>query len=477
MSSNPNVLLLCVDDMNPWLGCLSDLPFSHPQAITPNLDRLTASGTVFTNTHSPAPLCNPARTAILTGLHPTTSGVYGNYCWWRPHLPDVKTLPERFRAQGYHAAGAGKVFHHCIGFNPPEQWDDYQDQVFDDTWDRQSRVNYPHITPGAPPPGHPLHGIDYFVHEFDWGSLPLNENDYGDRLAVDYATEFLSRSHDQPFFLACGLFHPHLPWYAPQRFFDLYDPDQLIIPEHFDQTDWSRIPEKGKQLAAKGPQDQDQYGVLKRAGKLKEALHAYLAMISFVDDMVGRVLDSLNNSEHADNTVVVFYGDHGFHVGQKNHIGKQTLWRESTQVPLIFSGPGIAADQRIDAPVSTLDVGATLADLCGWSDDANGDSQSLGPWLRREPTKRTAAVLCSLDEHNHALITPDWRYICYDDGSEELYDLRSDPLELNNLSLDPAMTSTLETLRSQLPAQPAPNAPGLEAYRFDWHNYRWESAS
>lgn len=458
--------------MNPWLGSLRDLPFSHSQAITPNLDRLAAAGVTFTNAHAAAPLCNPARTAIMTGLHPSSSGVYGNYCWWKPHLGDTPTLPEVARANGYQAVGAGKVYHHCIGFNPPDQWDDYQVQTFDDTWDRQSRVNYPHLTPEPPPPGHPLHGMDYFVHEFDWGSLPIDEGKYGDQQAIDYAEDFLARAHAKPFYLACGLFHPHLPWYAPRRFFDLYDPEAIIIPAEYRETDWSLIPEKGKQLAALGPQDQDQFGVLSRAGKLRQAMHAYLANISFADAMIGRLLDALETSTHADNTFVIFHGDHGFHVGAKNHFGKQTLWRESTQVPLIIKGPGIPVEQRVNSVTTTLDLAATIGEFCHWSPPAHWESRSLAPLLRNEAPLRSA-VLCSLNPATHAVITDEYRFISYDDGSEELYDLKNDAGEAHNLISQPGMKAIAQSLRDQLPTSPAPHAPGHEAYQFDWKNYRW----
>lgn len=472
--AQPNVLLISVDDMNPWLGCLRNEPFGHPQVQTPYLDQLAGESVLFSNAHCPAPICNPSRTAVLTGMHPTTSGIYGNYCWWRPHLAGYKTLFEYFRGHGYYAAGAGKVFHHCHGFNPPDQWDEYEDQVFDDPWDRKSRVNYPNIEPIPTPKGHPFHGMDYFVHEFDWGSLPIEEDAYGDCRAVEFAESFLGRNHDQPFILACGLFHPHLPWYAPKRFFDLYDASEIVVPGEVRISQWERIPEKGNAFAKYGPQGKDQYDTLASRGRFKDAMHAYLACLSFSDHLVGRVLQALEASPYAEDTMIVFYGDHGFHVGEKQHFGKWALWRESTHVPFIIRLPGAKLKgTKINNAVPTLGMAATLADLCEIPREENWDSRSLLSLMQGNVNELTEPVLCTLERNNHVLISDSYRFIHYADGSEELYDLKNDPLELKNVVKDSHYRRTVESMRSYLPKTVAQEAPGLEAYEYDWRRYAW----
>lgn len=473
----PNVLMICVDDMNPWFSCLEDRTFVHPQSDTPNLDALAAEGTLFANAHCPAPICNPSRTAVLTGLHPTSTGIYGNYCWWRPHLKSHPSLPEWFRRNGYHTVGTGKVFHHCIGFNPPDQWDDFRDYTFDDPWDRQSRVNYPHITPNEPPPGHPLSDLPVFYHEFDWGSLPIEEEAYGDSRSVAFTETFLQQDHQKPFFLACGLFHPHLPWYAPPRFFEAYENRSIQVPADLHPAEWQLLPEKGKALARVGPQDRDQLQVLRKNQRLPEAMGAYLANIRFTDHLAGRVLQALDSSPHSRNTIVVFWGDHGFHLGEKHHFGKQALWRESTQVPWILRGSTVPRGKVVDQPVSTLNLAASLADLAGLPPHPDWDSVSLAPSLLEDAPFPDQPVLCTFQKENHALITEDFRYIHYEDGGEELYVLNEDPRELHNRAADPDYEQALVTLRSLLPQSVAAEAPGIEAYDFDWRSYQWKERS
>jgi arylsulfatase A-like enzyme len=225
-SRRPNVVSLSVDDLNDWVGCLG----GYPGVKTPNIDKLARRGVLFSDAHCVAPLCNPSRTAILSGLRPSTSGIYNNDQYLRTSHPDVVTMPQYFRRNGYHVAGAGKVFHHVAGHNPPDQWDEFQLQQFDDPWYRRADW-YPWNKRIPAPKGHPYNGLKDFAGEFDWGVLETPEDQYGDQKAVNFAKEFLGRKHTKPFFLATGMWHPHIPMYAPQRFFDMYPEATVHIPD------------------------------------------------------------------------------------------------------------------------------------------------------------------------------------------------------------------------------------------------------
>lgn len=240
----PNVLFLSVDDMNDWVGCLG----GYPGVQTPNIDRLAHRGVLFSNAHCASPLCNPSRTALLTGLRSSTTGIYNNDQYWRPALPDVVTLPQYFMRNGYHVAGAGKVFHHTAGFNPPDQWHEFQLQEFDDPWYRRPEW-YPWNKKIPAPKGHPFNGLNDFPGEFDWGVLPWGEERYGDTRAVEWASKFLERKHEKPFFMAVGLWHPHIPMFAPQNYFDLYPENKVRLPE-LPENDLDDVPAMGQKFAA-----------------------------------------------------------------------------------------------------------------------------------------------------------------------------------------------------------------------------------
>jgi len=464
----PNVLLLSVDDMNDWVGCLG----GYPGVQTPNIDALARRGVLFRDAHCTSPLCNPSRTSLLTGKRPSTTGVYRNHQYWRPAHPDIVTLPVFFRDHGYHVAGAGKIFHHTAGFNPPDQWDDFQIQEFDDPWYR--RISwYPWVKKIPNPPGHPFNGMAgrNVVPEFDWGALPDRpEETYGDMAAVRYGQKFLKRSHDKPFFLALGLWHPHIPLFAPQRYFDLYPREGVKLPE-VPGNDLDDVPPLGQQMAAVRRNEHE--NILKE-GRWVDAVRSYLACISFADAMVGYVLDALEQSTHARNTIIVFWSDHGWHLGEKRHWHKGTLWQRATHVPMIWAGPGVrqtAADRT--QPVELLDIYPTLAELCQLpkSDDLEGDS--LVPLLRDAKARRRPAVTTYLQD-NHAVVTEKWRYIRYGDGEEELYDRINDPNEWKNLASDPQHTQLKRRLVQWMPKTSVAPVPGRDDYDFDFDTYTFK---
>ncbi len=466
MKQRPDVLLLCVDDMNDWVGCLDGYPGVH----TPNIDRLAARGTLFSNAHCPSPVCNPSRTAILTGLAPHRSGVYDNQHWWRPAHPDLVTLPMRFREAGYRVAGAGKIFHHTDGFNPPDQWDAYFDQVFDDPWDRGALH---HNVPAAPaPPRHPLNGIVPYEHEFDWGVLDRAEADYGDAQAADWAIAELRRPHDRPLFLACGLFRPHLPCYAPRRYFDQYPLDRVRLPALMD-SDLERLPAVGAELAAAR---RNCFEKVLEHDQWAAAVQAYLATISFADAQIGRILDALDASGRAPRTVIVFYSDNGFHLGEKRHWHKSTLWERATHVPFVVAAPGVGRrGQRVGRPVSLQDVYPTLVTLCRLplGEDERLDGDDLVPLLQDPDRMWREGAVSTFRPGNHAVRTARWRYIRYHDGGAELYDRDADPHEEANLAGRPEFAATSADLASLLPVTDAAAVPEKRDYRFDPRHYRW----
>ena len=464
-SKPPNILFVQVDDMNDWVGCLG----GYPGVQTPNINRLAQGGALFSNAHCAAPVCNPSRTAVYTGLRPSTTGIYDNEHYWRPALPGVKTIPEYLRQHGYYAAGAGKVLHHVAGFNPPDQWNEFRLQEFDDPWYRRAEW-YPWVKKIPAPPGHPFNGLKDFPGEFDWGVIPRAEREYGDMRAVEFAGEFLGRRHEQPFFLAVGLWHPHIPMFAPQRYFDLYPESRVRLPE-CPADDLDDIPAEGLRLAAVRRAEYDR--ILKE-GKWREAVRAYLAAISFADAMAGRILASLERSAYARNTMVFFWSDNGWHLGEKRHWHKSTLWQRSTHVPLIVAGPQVRGEGRPRGqPVSLLDLYPTLIDLCGLPPKSELEGTRLTPLLR-DPGAKRDPVVCTYLPGNHTVRTERWRYIRYHDGGEELYDCVADPNEFRNLAGDPKHASVKADLATWMPKTSAPPKPVRAAYDFDYEHYTWK---
>ncbi len=465
-AEKPNVLLVSVDDMNDWVGCLD----GYPGVSTPCMDALAEQGVLFTDAHCPSPLCNPSRTAIMTGRSPANSGVYSNQHWWRPALPEVVTLPECFRRAGYEAAGGGKVYHHTPGFNPPDQWDEYFDLRFDDPWDRchapyTPHWDFPHVDP---PAGHPFSGLTPFRHEYDWGPLDPTDADYGDAATVDWAVDFLSKSHERPFFLAVGMFKPHLPWYAPQHYFDRYPMDRIVLPPVLD-SDLEDVPAAGRELAAFS---RDRLTRIKAQGLWESAVQGYLAAISFADAQIGRLFEALQNSDFAGSTIVVFYSDNGFHMGEKDHISKCTLWQRSTHVPFVIAGPDITP-RRCDCNVNLQDIYPTLVDLCGLPPPKQLDGHSLQPLLSDPEAVRDQPSLSTFQPGNHALCLEQWRYIRYADGGEELYDRHNDPNEWTNLAALREFDKLKRDLQEFLPQHNAAPVPVKTDYDFNCTNHEW----
>ena len=472
-SAHTNILMISVDDMRDWTNFLSGY---EGDVFTPHMDKLAERGINFTNAHCPSPVCNPSRTAVMTGLMPSTTGVYGNSQWLRPNHPNMMTMPMFFMEQGYRVIGAGKSFHHTAGNNPPDQWHDYMRIPWADIpWTRSNKLNYPWTQWEEPPPEYPFSKVEYLrgKDERDWGVLPRNEAEFDDSVIVDYAIEFL-KNHDNssPFFLSVGTFHPHLPWYVPKYFHDLYADVDIHLPEAplNDLDDVPSIPSRWAEAK------RDEMQAAKDAGQWEEAVRCYLASITFADAQVGRMLEALNNSAYAENTVVVLWSDHGWHLGEKGHWMKSTLWEEATRVPFIIATPAMeSAGKQSQRPVNLVSIFPTLVSLLGMDSDIPFDGPDLSPLLKNPDDKWEHPSVIDYEYRNSAVRNERWRYIRYKDGTDELYDHVSDPNEWNNLTADPKYQKTKDILADYLPKTYAPNLPGKSAFVFDPDNWTFKN--
>lgn len=446
--ARPNVLMISIDDLNDWVNCLHSY---GGKVYTPNIDRLAARGRLFTNAHSVVSRCGPSRNATFSGLNPWTTGCYDNGTPMYYNHPDFATLPRYLRDNGYHTAGVGKLFHQTMGFNDPTAWDEYP--------------NYDHHYGSAWLPARaPLNGLDHEKHHLgpslDWGPLEEGSSVTYDRQTVDRSVEFLRRLHDGPFFLAAGVFLPHIPLYAPQKYFDLYPLESIVMPP-VKSDDMDDIPAVANRMT------REMASILK-LNKLRDEIQAYLACITYVDAQIGRLLDALEASAYHDNTVIVLWSDHGYHFGEKNQMHKFTLWERATRVPLIIAGPGVKqAGVTTTRPVSLLDLYPTLIDLCDLPAKPELDGVSLLPLLKDPASPRMDPALMSARPGDFAVRTERWRYIRYRAGEEELYDHESDPNEWTNLAADPRHRALKADLAKWIPATLAP--PGR--IRSQTHSY------
>lgn len=436
--AKPNVLFIAIDDLNHWVGHLG----RNSQVRTPNIDRLAGRGVSFSRAYCAAPACNPSRAALLSGLRPSTTGVYENSHDWRPHIPVQMTLPSHFRSSGYYVAGAGKIYHG--GFDRDGEWDEYMPRGGGSARPAGPRRNPPPAAE-APPPRPGIGGIQF-------APLDTTDEQMPDYRMVSWIIERLNQPREKPFFLAAGLVKPHMPWSVPKKYFDMFPLDEIQLPPQ-PAGDLDDIPPAGQRMArAFG----DHERVL-ASGRWKEAVQAYLASIAFADAMVGRLLDALDASPAAADTVVVLWGDHGWSLGEKEHWRKFALWEEPTRAPLLFAGPGIPVrGAQCHRTVDFISIYPTLADLCGLPIPGHVEGPSLGPLLRDPAAKWDRAALTTQGFGNHAVRTEKWRYIRYADGSEELYDEIADPLELENLAGRPEMTQVKSELAAALPSVNSP---------------------
>lgn len=438
----PNVLFIAIDDLNDWIGSLG----GHPQARTPNLDRLAKRSVLFTNTHCAAPACNPSRAALMTGIPPYKSGVYHNPQPWRQAMPHALTIPQYFTAHGYWSAGSGKIYHGA--FPDPASWDHYHPD--------QKKNKYP----DPAPPKKNNNGLGR-AH-FDWTSLPQSDEAMGDFKTATWISGQLKKSHDKPFFLACGIYRPHLPWYVPQKYFDMFPLENIQLPD-VKKGDLDDVPQAGIQMA-KPKQD---HAAVVKGGQWKKAVQGYLASVAFADAQIGRVLDALESGPNTKHTVVVLWTDHGWHLGEKEHWRKFALWERATHTPMMISVPkgvsvlsnGSANGQVCRQATSLMDIYPTLIELCGLKKRTDIAGQSLVSLLKNPGRETDRGVVTTHGRNNHAVRGVRWRYIRYADGSEELYDLQEDPNEWTNLAGETQLIETKERLAKWLPTINAQDAP------------------
>lgn len=443
----PNVLFIAVDDMNDWTTL-----FDEENPIqTPNLERLADRGAFFTNAYASSPACNPSRASIMTGTRPHKTGIYGNHSDWRGALPEAQTIQQYFMEHGYYVGGAGKIFHHGRG----EKWVYHDDASFHE-------FLLMHLNKPYPPSK--INGLGWYgSRNTDWGRWPERIEQTPDYKTTEYAIDFLQKEHGKPFFLNVGIYKPHSPFFAPEEFFEEYPGQNVTMPE-VKEDDWADLPSGAEALM----EDKKWFwsGMLKAMekdpGSYHEFIQAYQACATFADAMVGRVIDALDQSPYGNNTIIVLWSDHGFHLGEKEHLEKFALWEKATHVPLIFIAPKqITSGTVIDKPVDLTAIYPTLIDLAGLEEKDDLDGQSLIP-LFSNPDADFPPALMTYMKGNHAIRKDHWRYIQYDDGSEELYDHRSDPHEWNNLANNSDYQKIIGDLKTYVPEE---NADQIPAYQ------------
>ena len=446
-TNSPNIVFIASDDLNDWIGVLK----GHPQVKTPNIDRLANRGTLFTNAHAQAPLCNPSRVSILTGLRPTTTGIYGLAPRHREvdRTTDVVTLPQYFAQNGYRTLSTGKIFHG--GITPEERATEFQ------KWGPDGGHN---PRPATKLMTAPLDMVNNPL--IDWGVYPVEHDSVMDDYkvaswAVEQLNEIGKEESANPFFLAVGFNKPHVPLYATQKWFDLYPTDEVILPmaPYGDRAD---VPDFAWNLHWYLPEPRLSWVIENKEWENK--VRAYLATISFMDAQVGRVLDALDANNLTENTIIVFWSDHGYHLGEKGITGKNSLWERSTHIPLIFAGPGVSVGAKSSQPAELLDIYPTLLDLAGLTENVEVEGISLMPQLEVAEAPRARPAITTHNPGNNSVRTERWRYIKYADGSEELYDHYRDAAEWSNLAQLAEYSDVKAELANWLPTESAPHAVG-----------------
>jgi len=454
----PNVLFIVSDDLNCFLGCYGD-----PRAKTPNIDRLAAKGVRFERAYCGFPLCGPSRNSFLTGLYPNATGIHANAQIFRQSIPSQLSMPQAFRLAGYFAARIGKLYHYNVprsigtnGHDDPGSWELELNPAGVDRLEEESKIFS--LKPGE------------FGGTLSWYASPQGDRKHTDGLLADdadWVLERCARDRSRPFFLAVGFYRPHTPYVAPKTpYFDMYPEGEMPLVTGIaeDQQD---LP-----AAALGSRkaEQDKMNDQER----RQALQAYYASTSFMDAQVGRVIDALEKHGLAENTIVVFTSDHGYHMGEHGLYQKMSLFEESARVPLLVVAPGVGRPGAVaQAPVAHVDLFPTLAALCGVEPPKNLQGQSLVTLLKdpaatgrgwavtqvsrganrgRVGAKPDAKTETPKQFYGYSLRTPRWRYTEWDEGREgrELYDHEADPQELVNLAADPTQASLVADLSRQL---------------------------
>ncbi len=453
--AHPNVLFIAVDDMNDWVGFLD----GHPQAKTPQMDRLARRGVVFANAHCAAPLCGPSRAAVFSGKQPFRTGVVNNQQQIRKLHPDLLLLPQYFRAHGYRTLGTGKLMHRKFTdlydetFFTEQRWSPYADKEPQSQHQKLTRLAMRPLN-GMPNDRQQLQPGPF--SSFDWGAVEVTDDEMGDGKVAKWAAKLLAGkgNANQPFFLAAGFYRPHIPLYAPRQYFRFYPVDSTIVPE-VPSDDLNDVGSAAIALSH-SIQTAGLHENMLRHGQWNDAVAAYLACISFVDTQIGQMLDALDQGPYADNTIVILWSDHGWHLGEKEHWGKTTGWERATRVPLVIvptknDSSRYKIGSRCNQPVGLIDLYPTLIEMSDLTSKPDLDGVSLVSQLSDPAAKTDRIVITTVDKGIYSARDERWRLIRYVDGSEELYDHQHDPHEWNNLADDGRYALIKEHLVQSLP--------------------------
>ncbi|MEM9480756.1 MAG: sulfatase [Verrucomicrobiota bacterium] len=432
-ADKPNVLFIAIDDLNHWVTHLG----RNPQAQTPNIDRLAAMGTTFTHAYCAVPACEPSRAAIMGGRRPWTTGCYLNGDLWKEHQPSGDGLSAQFLKESYYVAGAGKIYH-GIGDHRPEEWTEFM-----------SRKGLHSNGPGVE---------KYDGYHDDVVHPDLKDEDIVDWHSANYIIERLGKKHDKPFFLACGLYKPHLAFVAPRKYYDAFPFESIQLPPHL-ENDLDDLPPAGVKMARP---DQDHAKFLK-SGRWKAAIQSYLATCAYTDMNVGRLLDALEKGPNKNNTIIVLWTDHGWSLGEKQHWRKFALWEEPTRTPYIWVVPGVTQPgTRCDRTVDLTSFYPTLCDLAGIEKPDHLDGHSITKLLKNPKAEWKHPAMTTHGRGNHTVRTESHRYIRYANGDEELYDSVNDPYEYTNLAGKDESAAVIKKLAAFLPKEEAPAGKKLK---------------
>jgi uncharacterized sulfatase len=419
-----NVLVIMADDLNNDMGT-----FGHPVVKTPNLDRLAARGVRFDRAYTQFPLCSPSRVSLLTGLRPDSTRVHDLVTDFRTTIPEVVTLPQAFKRQGYVSARVGKIYHYgnpgqigTSGLDDPASWDVFVNPKGIDKDEETKVTNYT-----------PARGLGSALAFY---ASPAADEEHTDGKVALETIALLEKNKDRPFFIGAGFYRPHCPFIAPKKYFDLYPLDRIPAP--------AASPDSGAPPAAWFTIP-PHWGISQQAQR--ETIQAYYASITFLDANVGRVLDALDRLRLTDSTIVVFISDHGYHLGEQGQWMKQTLFERSARAPLIVAGPGVTAKGKSSSRiVEFLDLYPTLAALASVPPPSGLQGRSLAPLLKNPDAKWDHPAITQVRRGaagstymGYSVRTEKWRYTEWDSGQKgvELYDEAGDPRELRNLAADP----------------------------------------
>jgi choline-sulfatase len=431
----PNVLFLICDDLNCDIGC-----YGHPMVQTPNIDRLAQRGVRFPQAYCQFPLCGPSRASFMTGLYPDQTLVRRNAIYIREHVPNVTTMSQMFRGADYFATRIGKIYHYNVpnhigtgGHDDPDSWDYTINPRGRDKDDEPLIFS---LRPGS------------FGGTLSWLAADGTDREQTDGIAAEEAVQMLTKfaAKQQPFYLAVGLYRPHTPYVAPKQYFEKYPLEQIKVPTVPDGY-LDSLPEPARKSLTRKKDQVDLDPALAR-----RAIQAYYASITFADAQLGQILDALDSLQLAENTIVLFTSDHGYHMGEHGHWQKTTLFENATRVPLIMAGPGISQGRTSSSLAEMVDFYPTLAELAGLNPPDAVAGISLVETLR-DPSKPTRSSALSQYDTGYSLRTARYRYTQWgDQGSQgrEFYDHQSDPQEMNNLADDPKHAETIDRLARML---------------------------